>query len=89
VDHDQEDPVPIFPSDHTFVLTHLLSHLADTSRNGSAALARASVSSALAKTTLGKRGPDLAGVSTASEGLVGIEDGVTSLDEVRVAGLTI
>lgn len=43
----------------------------------------------LAKTTLGETGPDLASVDTAGEGSVGVQDGITGLDKVGVAGLPV
>lgn len=64
-------------------------HLADTRGDDGAGdtVLEGTVLGALSETTLGETGPDLAGVVTAGEGLVGIEDGVTGVDEVGAAGL--
>ena len=65
-------------------------NLADTARDGGAGSPSAgAVDSARSKTTLGETGPDLTGVGSAGKGAVGIENGVTGLDEVRVARLTV
>jgi hypothetical protein len=45
------------------------------------------ISCAFAQTTLSKGSPELTGVGTTGQGPVGIDDGITSLDEVGVAGL--
>lgn len=64
-------------------------HLADTRGDDGAGdtVLEGTVLGALSETTLGETGPDLAGVVTAGKGLVGIEDGVTGIDEVGAAGL--
>jgi hypothetical protein len=69
----------------------LHAHLADASGDNvaSLAVARGSVGGTRAETTLGKGRPDLAQVVTASQGPVGVQDGVTGLDEVGVAGLAV
>ena len=63
--------------------------LADTGGNRVASGTGASEPGALAETTLGKGGPDLTQVVTTSESRVGVQDGVTGLDEVGVAGLAV
>jgi hypothetical protein len=70
------------PSSSSFI------NLADTTGDSSAASPPASaVNSTGTKTTLGESRPDLASVGTASKSTVGVEDGITSLDEVGVARL--
>ena len=65
-------------------------NLADTTGNSGAGSPPAgAVDSAGTKATLGESRPDLASVGTASEGAVGVEDGVTGLDEVGVARLAV
>jgi hypothetical protein len=65
-------------------------NLADTTRNSSAASPPArAVDSTRTKTTLGETRPDLASVVTASKSTVGVEDGITSLDEVGIARLAV
>jgi hypothetical protein len=65
-------------------------NLADTTGDGGAACPPAgAVNSARTEATLGESRPDLASVGTAGKSTVGVEDGVTSLDEVRVAGLAL
>ena len=64
--------------------------LADTTGNSGAGSPPAgAVDSAGTKATLGKSRPDLAGVRATSESTVSVEDGVTGLDEVGVAGLAV
>lgn len=73
---------------HRFLHNSSLINLADTTGDSAAGSPPAgAVDSAGTKATLGKSRPDLAKVGTAGEGAVGVEDGVASLDEVRVAGL--
>jgi hypothetical protein len=65
-------------------------NLADTTGDSGAGSAPAgAVDSAGTKATLGESRPDLAGVGATSESTVSIEDGVTGLDEVGVAGLAV
>ena len=65
-------------------------NLADTTGDSGAGSPPAgAVDSAGTKATLGESRPDLASVGTASEGAVGVEDGVTGLDEVGVARLAV
>lgn len=47
----------------------------------------ASVCGTRAQPTLCESSPELTGVCTTSQGSVGINDGITARDEVRVAGL--
>lgn len=64
--------------------------LADTTGDSGAGSAPAgAVDSTGTKATLGKSRPDLAGVGTTSESTVSIDDGVTGLNEVGVAGLAV
>jgi len=65
-------------------------NLADTAGDSGAGSPPArAVDSAGTKTTLGESRPDLASVGTAGKGTVSVEDGVTGLDEVGVAGLAV
>jgi len=65
-------------------------NLADTAGDSGAGSPPAgAVDSARTKATLGESRPDLASVGTAGEGTVSVEDGVTGLDEVGVAGLAV
>lgn len=66
-----------------------LPYLADATGDDSAASPpRGAVRGALAKTTLREGFPDSTGISPACESRVGIQDGVTRLNEVGVAGLS-
>ena len=65
-------------------------HLASARRNSCACNPVAlTVLGAGAQTTLSKGLPDLTLVGSLGKGLVRIEDGITSLDEVGVAGLPV
>ena len=66
------------------------SALANTAGNSEVLTAAAAVvSGVLAKTALGKSAPDFALVVTTRQRLVGIQDGISGRDEVRVAGLAV
>jgi hypothetical protein len=73
-----------------FLLLQRSINLANTARNGRASSPPASaVNSTRTKTTLGETRPDRASVDAAGESAVGVEDGVTGLNEVGVAGLAV
>lgn len=78
----------------TLILVSTLSNsnmilpLANASGDGETiAAGRRAVDSIGTQTTLRERGPELAQVGSTGESFVGVEDGVTSLDEVGRAGL--
>jgi hypothetical protein len=65
-------------------------NLADTTGDsGAGSTPAGAVDGAGTKATLGESRPDLAGVGATSESTVSIDDGVTGLDEVGVAGLAV
>ena len=65
-------------------------NLADTARDGRTGSSPAgAVDSTRSEATLCETGPDLTGVDATGQGAVSIENGVTGLDEVRVARLPI
>jgi hypothetical protein len=72
------------------IVNHPSINLADSTGNDSAASPPAgAVDSARTEATLGEPRPDRASVRTTGKSTVGIEDGVASLNEVRVARLAV